>query len=254
MPTSSMPNVNTHRTRTGFSGAVSALFHRARPCAPVIVTKGDLAIPAPQERPTHPVLLKLTLNTGRAIVIHTAIHSPAARPALGILHKKLYDDERAARITQWLTALRCTQSVAGKARRAVEKIPGAVPVDVACAAVLLRTISLEECSRLLQQLFSDLDLAVASGDRSHTQTVARFRRAAEQQDPTRNLTAEFAVIESHIERGIPPEIACVSMLYPAFEKRWVQFIKTVAPDEDTQAEFDSDNISPLASPHSQQVS
>lgn len=246
MPISSTTSVHTHSHRSGsFFGAVSGLLRRGKPSSSDSDLPADLAIPAPQERAVNLSRLNLTVNTAWPMA-----GDVPARPALGVLCGSQHGQARGARIDQWLKALKCTASVADKARRALDRIPGSVPVDVACAALLLRSVSLEECHGVLRQLFSTPDLAAALRTPSRRQTVARFRDAAWNQDSTKNLALEFAVIERHIDQGIPPEIACVSMLYPSFETTWAQFIGKVMPDEDPVAEFDSDNSAPLASPHS----
>jgi hypothetical protein len=246
MPTSSTTSINT-RSHTGgsFFGAVSGLLRRGRPSVPDGASPADLAMPMLQERAVNLPRLDLTVNTAWPMA-----GDVPARPALGILCGSQHGEARGARIDQWLRALKCTAPVADNARRAVERMPGSVPVDVACAALLLRSVSVDECHGVLRQLFSASDLAAALCTPLRRQTVARFRDAAWNQDSTKNLALEFAVIEQHIDKGIPPEIACVSMLYPSFEKKWAPFIDMVMPDEDAVAGFDSDGSTPLASPHS----
>ena len=237
MPFSSTSGLNTRTHKPGpLHNTVSSLFQRGRTTDAAHVVPGHLAIPLLEERAANPALLKLTVNTAWPVVVHMA----AVRPALGILFKE-HDVERGTRISQWLNALGCTAPVARKALRAVEKMPGAIPVDVACAAMLLRTISLEQCGAMLRQLFHRSDIAAALSDPSRTEMVARFRR---------DLGLEFAVIERQIAQGIPPDLACVSMLYPVFEKKWAKFIAAVMPHDELPVEFDSEGIDPLASPHS----
>ena len=246
MPFSSTTSVNTRTHITpSLHDAVSSLLHRVKTADAANAAPGHLHIPLLPVRTANPARLQLTVNTAWPVVVHMA----PVRPALGILFKD-HRAGRGARISQWLNALGRTVPAAHKARLAVEKMPGCVPVDVACAAILLCSISLEECRRVLPQLFDQGDIAAALGDPSRTETVGRFREAAWRQNPGKDLAMEFIVIERQIDQGIPPDIACVSMLYPAFEKKWPQFIGRVLPDEDLTAEFDSEGIDPLASPHS----
>lgn len=246
MPFSSTSGLNTRTHKPGpLHNTVSSLFQRGKTTDAAHAVPGHLAIPLLEERAANPALLKLTVNTAWPVVVHTA----AVRPALGILFKD-HGVERGTRISQWLNALDCAAPVAKKALHAVEKMPGAIPVDVACAAMLLRTISLKQCRAMLPQLFHRSDIAAALSDPSRTEMVARFRQAAWRLDPRRDLGLEFAVIERQIAEGIPPDLACVSMLYPVFEKNWAKFIAAVMPHDELPAEFDSEGIDPLASPHS----
>ena len=170
------------------------------------------------------------------------------RPGLGLLGRQILVT-RDARIEQWLNALGRTGRAADKDRRALARMP-AVPVDVAGAALLLGDVDVPQCKACLKQLFSPADLAASLGDMRRNDMVGRFHDAA-LNHCDKNLDLEFMRINRLIDEGIPPEIACVSMLQTPLAKNWAAFVHDVAPDEeDAVVEFDSQGIDPLASPHS----